>query len=678
MEKLLLSFFVLLSFLSKSQTNADLQIKEQYDTISNKIVSFEDMRTLHVDNNNGDFLGDGVSYFLSSLLHMFRTTGDKAYLIRFVSYSYQIQNVRNDFNNSSNHPGWANLLSTDQPPGTTYQDGLIIMPMSEFVYLVRNNTTLFNTVLPSPSEIYANSQLQFMFPSSFSTYGDYAQWLGLRVDETLDWYISNGYWNDNLGFKRYPSDNTGTVLNMQSGFAVALFYMGFSDPNNSYQQKVNILSNLYKSDVPLFYTGCVPLTNNAASCNSNLYENFPVLYTDNNYSYAWYDKGWVVVPQISCGPYIGAEQSCDYADNTDHATEDISHGLLDMFFPEVLYQNAPGQYFSEDDMVKWHNTFTSNIYAGNNDFHNSVSGGDITDISSSINDLKNRAMGWMPLYAFDGLQNANQPNVYDIIMSMYNDANYYLKDNPNLHWGTTQSGGIERLDYLGLSDVVAAQWDKQCVNLSLYKRDLVYDQDFNVKNSLTVEPQSPSFYNAPQSFADPKIATPDFTIEPNVTSNMTAGEEIILKPGFTAKAGCNFTASIIPSACTDGMRTGNPNGNVNMNVPQTQTTSTKTIPPTENNIPAPQNSLGIYPNPTDGTSNIYFSIGEKSNVTLKIVDQYGQEIFPEGTNSEIKNVETEQGNYIVPLDTKNLNSGVYLCILQINGEVVQTKKMVVL
>lgn len=55
-----------------------------------------------------------------------------------------------------------------------------------------------------------------------------------------------------------------------------------------------------------------------------------------------------------------------------------------------------------------------------------------------------------------------------------------------------------------------AQWDKECFNLKIYNRRMVYDQDFVVKNTLVVAPQEQDDYYSlgDASFAEPVINTP--------------------------------------------------------------------------------------------------------------------------------------------------------------------------
>lgn len=109
----------------------------------------------------------------------------------------------------------------------------------------------------------------------------------------------------------------------------------------------------------------------------------------------------------------------------------------------------------------------------------------------------------------------------------------------------------------GISQIAAAQWDKECVDLTLYNRKLVYNQDIYAKNTLTIAPQKEDFYQLlyDNSFAIPVISENKFIIEPGVICTMKAGEHIVLKAGFHAKAGCNIRTYIEPSLCFSGRMT---------------------------------------------------------------------------------------------------------------------------
>lgn len=666
-------------------------MKEHYDKLYSTVYS-----PANFDYNYCYLIGNSLSWTLSGLLRMYQTTGDKAYLVKFINHCIKLQKVRND-EVSLVDPvaAWVkkdgdglfcyeNNIYHDVEPA--YFNSLLIFPMAEFVNMVNHDPTLYNTNLPIQQNIGLDvvdiNILNSMNPGfPVNGYGDVANWLGKRVEETL-FYMINNYWTDEYGIQSHSNDDCGNSpgicgggMNIESPFGCAVLYMGLaiSSPQNNYQgfgygdnhasylEKAQIIAGLYKATV--HFTDLCGIPNQH-------YDADELILLSNN-SYWWYTRA-LEIHKHNCANH-SSQDLLDGIGGYRELVEDVAHGAMDLWFVRACYEtqlapnNTSPPYFTVTEMERFRNTFTENIYYTNSTgahFHNNVDG---TNNPNSNNCSPNcptdalygEALDWMPLYNFDG----NGPNVYDILMQHVTG----LLNTP----ATSNLTGAE--SFLGLSEVVKAQWDMECINLSLYKRNVVYDQDFNVKNILTIEPESNSQYNTPNSFADPVIQTNTFTIQSGVTSNMTAGEEIILKPGFTAKAGCTFSASIVPSLCTDGQRTGNPNANNNLEVPVAGVTATKPIPPIENKISVIQNSLAIYPNPTDGTTNIYFFIGEKSFVTVKIIDQFGRDIF-----NEIRNEQTEPGNYIIPFDTKNLNSGVYFCILQIGGEVVQTKKMVVL
>ncbi len=639
--------FIVFSFLKLSSFGqfASYQIKEHYDAIINSIVNQNTFEHLIPDNCNGDFLGDQVSYALSSLLKMYYTTGDKAYLIHFVSWSYKIQMVRNDISNSSNHPGWAWIYSSDGccnsqgcTKGAMYQDGLIIMSMAEFVYLI-NNSQLKYLPLPSALSLGLNHNNLFPPTSIASTYGDYAQWLGLKVENTLDYYFWGGYWINNGAFKQYPNDTHPAPINFQAGFAVALYYMGINDPNYFYQNAVNTFDNLYHGS-----TSSPPPPPSSFPCP--FFCPYPVFYDYlQNDTYVWTHCTW------SAG-------TCEY-------WEDISHGIQDLFLPRILY-NSPYSYnFTQTDMIKLHNTFTKNVYAGSGNFYSSVAHdnnvypGSGSHHYNVLNAYKMRALGWMPFYKFDTL--ANTLKIYeDIVMPFYISQIY-----------SNQTPIVAGLDYLGLSEVVAAQWDKECVNLTLYNRDVIYDQDFIVKNKLIIAPQDNDvFYLMPSDpFAEPKRFVDSgridrFVVEPGITVNFIAGESITFKPGTHIKLGSSAHAYIQPNPCTDGMKLANFN---NIIAPKSNSFTNVAI------LDAPKVSYTVAPNPFNEVTFIKFTISKKSIITLKIVDQFGRIVF-----SGLNYFQIEPGDYSIPFEGYNLEPGIYFCTLEVNGTALKTEKILLI
>lgn len=265
------------------------------------------------------------------------------------------------------------------------------------------------------------------------------------------------------------------------------------------------------------------------------------------------------------------------------------------------------------------------------------------------------ALAWMPLQAWDELSTSGTA-VYSILI-----------DNYSCNFMGNFAAFVNGVSLNGLAEVTNAQWANECVNVTFYNRDLVYDQDFYIKNRLSILPEATTPYHQPgfPSFADPVITTNEFIIEPNVNSNITAGEEIILGPGFIAKEGCNFTASINPSACTDGQRL------VQQQPPQQVyyvRDETKAAAPSAQ-IATPQ--LAVVPNPSSGETTLQFSLVSPGKVTLVVTDMLGRVV-----HNEVNEVQSEPGNYAVPINIGNA-AGVYACNLYVDGVLVDVERMVV-
>ena len=78
-----------------------------------------------------------------------------------------------------------------------------------------------------------------------------------------------------------------------------------------------------------------------------------------------------------------------------------------------------------------------------------------------------------------------------------------------------------------------------------------------------------------------------------------------------------------------------------------------------------------FPNPFNPTTQISYSIPQKSFVNLKVYDLLGKEI------SQLINEEKEAGIYEVNFDASNLSSGVYFYHIEA-GDFIETKKMILL
>jgi hypothetical protein len=234
---------------------------------------------------------------------------------------------------------------------------------------------------------------------------------------------------------------------------------------------------------------------------------------------------------------------------------------------------------------------------------------------------------------------------------------------------------LEGNQYLGLSYLIQQQWEKECVNLNLYNRKMVYDQDFFVKNNIVIEPDpqiAGPFYNpvTDQSYAHPFNSNNEFTIETGVEVNMLAGESITLKPGFHAKTGCSFTASLDPSSCTDGHSLVVTGSNPTLSISTNVATVTNNAFDTESTKPY-QNNLSVFPNPFNEFTNINYTVSGESLVTIKIVDFYGRII-----SIPVNNAQTLEGNNVIVFESKNLSKGIYYCLLEVNGQLTKVQKIV--
>ena len=152
------------------------QIKEYYD----KLYPTPNYSPENIDYTNSYKVGNSLSWILSSLLRMYQeTTGDKAYLIKFINHCILIQNNRWDMRESGGEPVW--VEKDESGNGDAYFNSLLIYPMAEFVNMIINEPkhTLYNTNL--------SVRLINNLPSSNTIlgYGDFANWLGKRLKRQL-------------------------------------------------------------------------------------------------------------------------------------------------------------------------------------------------------------------------------------------------------------------------------------------------------------------------------------------------------------------------------------------------------------------------------------------------------------------------------------------------------------
>lgn len=643
---------------------ANTQIKENFDYLCdyNNLYNWEYLffkkteqnPLLPINNSLNNRLGDRYADVLSALLLMYETTGDKAYLVKFVALTYHIQvNLRQD-NGVISYPGWRDFLNDDY--NQHQQDGNTIAPMAEYVYLLKNNNQLYNTPLP-PINVLGNTFDALIYPANSAniaeniyTYGGFAEWLSTQILQTLNSYLNNqpSYFTNQTGFRyietplNKTSHNSAIDINQQGGFSKALLYMGLALNDNQLLQKSFKIAQLYKSSVVFLdhcFNGSIKMLYNA-----------PVMQTSNN-AYWWYHRGWSVTKHECNKPKIFTKNFSDYIEWVD----DISHALNVLALPLSMHKTNNTQFFTNTDMVKWHNTFTQLIHKGGNNFSANVLGFDDAYPCGGTcvpNQFKYTALGYAPFSVFDDLPGATG-SIYTTLMNLY-DTDIKFNSETKITDGN---------QYLGVAELTNEQWNRECVNLSLYKRNMVYNQDFTVKNNISVEPNSNSIYNSPESYAEPKISTAEFTIEPGITVNMLAGEEIHLADGFHAKAGSNFHAGINPNMCTDGGRVAGGNTGHDITLHKPLNINENLMGNEEVSIEKPKQQWLVFPNPAQQELNVLGTIDE--NVQLTLLDMSGRTIW-----------QHHFAGTFYTADVSNLEQGIY--ILQINtSKHIQTKKIFV-
>jgi hypothetical protein len=489
--------FLCVCSLSFSQYN-HLSLKEDYDAFTKQLVANYKPCTLSTDNDHTVF-GDGMAYILDGYLSMYETTGDKDYLYKFMLQSLCIMENRHDFSGISTEPRWGNL---------TYEEGNINGAFARFVHFIKIKNKQLDTVQLYPFPEFSNA----LFEVSFKTFGDYANWLHTRVDEALSWFINNGYWNDNLGFLEKPNTSSSLIVNKHIGFARAVLFMGLCG-NTNYESKSTAIELLFFKEVEFF--------------DRHKLKSYraPLFMESDGGGYWWYHFGWTEVRKKRKIRFKWSKGSPSIEKYTSFI-EDISHGAIVAMYPLDQWINNPNTRFNEPEIIKFHKTFTENIYDGNGGFFNAVNGTDnpisdnyCTTCPHNYHALK--SLMYAPYAKFDGV--ANTDSIYPILMDFYNKNIDSVSGLP--------AGYCCGMNY-GHAELVGIQWSNENCNLSLYNRDLVYNQDFKVKGTLTVEPEK----TAGKSFADPVIENNVFVIESGVESKMNAAK-INIKTGTHFKAG---------------------------------------------------------------------------------------------------------------------------------------------
>lgn len=501
-------------------------VKEDYDFYTENIVfNGYKLCTLHPDKDWNTF-GDGVSKIIDGYVDMYLATKDKAYLYKFMHQSLCIIENRNDLNPeaTAKTPKWSESTSS------TYVDGYVIGSFARFVHLIKvlepelRNVEMYQFEELNP-DLYAPNTCNCNYTGKkFMTFGEYAEWLEDRTRETLDYFVKGGLWDYKSGVQQPGGE---LIINMQTGFARCLLFTGLSSGNKEYLRMADTIASLHKSQV-IFSDKCTKQKYKAPVFRLN---------RENN-SYWWYHQGWRISYR-ECARSLFLKEP-NFNVYTEYV-EDVSHGTIVMAFPYEYYKYRNGSFFTATDMLRFRNTFVYNIY-DNGKYNIGVDGSNGTTYPESryeaeqINTIKMTcALGFANWADFDFTPISSEPQVYNIVM------NDYVKILHNQYEVPKWYGGQKSM---GHAQIVAQHWKRETYNLSLFNRDMVYNQDFYAPGKIVIDPKysRPKIAGSKNPYAHPKVFTDGgplnrFVIEPEVTVNITAKQSVHIKQGFYAKKG---------------------------------------------------------------------------------------------------------------------------------------------
>ncbi|MEZ4756918.1 MAG: hypothetical protein R2817_08835 [Flavobacteriales bacterium] len=633
-----------------------LPVKEQSDHIVHKqlyngtYIGLASYATDYVDTWSTYKYPEAVGQLQLGYMQMYRTTKDKAYLVKFINIALRAMAWRRE-----------NYLFTDGTiyGSTLYKNGVLLWAFSDFIHLLSleepelQSSPLVETLLIIPTSTIPENIIPV---AARSTYGSVAQWLLARSRETLD-HILASHWSEEEVLR---GGDVIKGLNQEAVFGSAMLNLGSiaaSTGNN------DMLGYLEKGALMLR-----KFRNQGEDDRCNCILGLPVLLNNTNNSYYWFHDGWSHSLRDGICFYIDCDGATGIANNERDLSsrhefmEDISHGVYDMELPRLsnIYNIYTGgsEPFTDIDMIKFRNAFTTQIavpYQGSWGFCSGVYGCDAlvgVDEGVGFNYYRKDAMSWMFLHEWDDAIGAEPgPGVYEILTTFYSTD---IFPNPiDITSGFT---------YWGVAQVVAAQWERECFSLDLYNRELVYDQDFAAKKVLRIFPEG----ETGASFADPVIYEPRFTVKENIHAQFRAGSAVIFEPGFEAEHGSVVEALIDPLGCDLAYKAAIPTyGRTEVTLLADQHAEAE---PEDLNNAAPelsQASLGdalrLSPNPSTEQTHALITLGTPREVAITLIDGTGRTVWSMAPG------QLPEGEHRLPL-AAGLARGIYHCIAHLDGE----------
>jgi hypothetical protein len=495
------------SLLTFGQQFGQLPLKEDYDRYTQQLVKNYKPCTISTEKDHTVF-GDGMAYVLDGYLTMYETTQDKDYLFKFINQSACILENRHDLAGISNEPRWGDI---------TYEEGNIIGTFSKFVHLVKIKDKALQSLKIHP----LSSPINYSLDVGAETFGDYALWLQGKIEETLDWFIQNGYWNDQLGFLEEPFSSSSLIINKHIGFAKAVLFLSLSG-EDKYASYSNTIESLFFSQVQ-FYDRHVRKEYNE-----------PLFLLNDKNAIWWYHFGWTEVRKKRKIRFKKSKGTPSIEKYTSFY-EDISHGAIVMSYPIIQWENNPITRFNQRDLIYFHRTFTQNIYDGKGGFFNAVNGEDNPISDNYCKECPHnyhalKSLMYAPYCSFDAIDSSTI-NVYDVLMKYYQKNVMQQAKLPSGYCCGINSGHAE---------LVKFQWLNEEENLTIFNRFLVYEQDFNAEGSILIAPENA----AGESYAEPIISDKKFIVDTGVKTTLSAGKSIQLKTGVHFKSGSNVNVKI--------------------------------------------------------------------------------------------------------------------------------------
>ena len=161
--------------------------------------------------------------------------------------------------------------------------------------------------------------------------------------------------------------------------------------------------------------------------------------------------------------------------------------------------------------------------------------------------------------------------------------------------------------------------------------------------------------------------TDSYRVQPGGGLTLKAGREIKISGCTQIKAGSEFHAYIEEPDCDDEVllsdKLTDHNPNVCSSYPKLANETQEFDSPNIGNT-----VLTISPNPVTSISDIKLTVGTADNVSLMLYDNLGNQRL-----SYLDNISLKSGTYNYKLDGNELNSGMFVLILKIDGRIITEK-----